>query len=149
MMRARAKRGLEVLKSQPNVDSSRIAAIGYCFGGTTVLELARGGEDIRGVVSFHGGLATPLPAQEGDIRAKVVVMQGADDTHTSEALPAFQDEMRQAGADWQLHIFGGAVHSFTVPSAGADPASGMAYDKKADLRSWALMLDLFDEIFAN
>lgn len=148
LMRERAKAGYEFLKNTKGVDPERIAAIGYCFGGTTVLEMARAGFDVKGVASFHGGLGTPLPAKSGEIKAKVIVFHGAEDTFVSpEELSGFQDEMRQAGADWQLMAFGGAVHSFTVPQAGSDKSTGVAYDEKADKRSWAVLLDFLNEIF--
>jgi dienelactone hydrolase len=144
----RVRAGLDVLKSQPVCDTSRIAAIGYCFGGTVVLELARNGADIAGVVSFHGGLDTPSPAEPGKIKCKVLVCTGADDPHIPPAqVAAFEDEMRKAGADWQLNVYGGAVHSFTNPGAGNDPSKGMAYNERADKRSWDAMKLFFAEIF--
>lgn len=148
LMRARAKAGLEVLKSQKLTDKSRIAAIGYCFGGTSVLELARSGEEIKGVASFHGNLSTPNPGDAKNIKAKVLAMHGADDPFvTQDIVLAFQDEMRKAKVDWQMIIYGGAVHSFTVPEAGNDPSKGMAYNEKADKRSWEAMKSFFSEIF--
>lgn len=145
-MRKRALVGLEQLKKLPFVDASKLAAIGYCFGGTTVLELARAGTDLKGVASFHGNLATPTPATETP-KAKVIVYQGAADKMTLAALPAFEEEMDKVKADWQVVKFGGAVHSFTVPEAGNDPSKGMAYDKNADERSWKSLLDFLAEIF--
>ena len=148
LMRAHAKAGLEVLKNHELTDKSRIAAMGYCFGGATVLELARSGADIAGVVSFHGALATPNPEDAKNIKAKVLVFQGSEDPFVpQEAVLAFQNEMRKAGVDWQMVIFGGAVHSFTVPEAGNDPSKGMAYNEKADKRSWEMMKLFFKEIF--
>ncbi|MBI4061232.1 MAG: dienelactone hydrolase family protein [Elusimicrobia bacterium] len=145
-MRARALAGLEQLKKLPFVDQNKLGAIGYCFGGTTVLELARAGTDLKGVASFHGNLATPTPAAEKP-KAAILVLHGADDTFVNPGLPAFMAEMRKAGADWQLVQYGGAVHSFTVPEAGADPSKGMAYDKRADERSWSAMRGFFEEAF--
>lgn len=145
-MRKRALAGLEELKKLPYVDKSKLAAIGYCFGGTTVLELARMGADLKGVASFHGNLSTPSPVQEKP-KARVVVFQGAEDKMTAGAIPAFQEEMDKAGADWQMTTYGGAVHSFTVPEAGDDPSKGMAYDKAADERSWRALLTFFGELF--
>lgn len=145
-MRRRAMLGVEELKKLPYVDPSKLAAIGYCFGGTTVLELARMGADLKGVASFHGNLATPTPATEKP-KAKIAVFQGADDTMTMPAVPAFEDEMRKAGADWQFTAYGGAVHSFTVAEAGNDNSKGMAYNKEADERSWKALQDFFAEIF--
>lgn len=148
LMRARILAGLKVLRAQPQVDPQRIAAIGYCFGGTTVLELARGGADVPAVISFHGALATPTPLDARQIKARVQVHHGDEDRFISEAeLAAFRDEMRQAGVDWQLNIYGGAVHSFTVPTAGNDKSTGIAYHAAADRRSWAAMRQLFAEVF--
>lgn len=148
LMRERAKSGLEVLLSQPNVDLSKTCAIGYCFGGTTVLELARSGADLKGVVSFHGGLDTPKPEDAKNIKGKVLILHGADDPYApKEQVLALEDEMRKAGVDYQVHLYGGAVHSFTVPDAGDDPSKGAAYNATADKRSWAAMRDFFSEIF--
>jgi dienelactone hydrolase len=148
LMRARAKAGLDVLKNHELTDKSRIAAMGYCFGGAAVLELARSGADIVGVVTFHGALATPNPEDAKNIKAKVLVFQGSEDPFVpQEAVLAFQNEMRKAGVDWQMVIFGGAVHSFTVREAGNDPSKGMAYNEKADKRSWEMMKLFYKEIF--
>lgn len=148
LMRARALAGLDVLKGRPQVDPARLAAIGYCFGGTVVLELARSGADLKGVVSFHGGLATPNPADAKNIKGKVLVLHGADDTFESPAeIAAFQEEMRQARVDWQMVYYGGAVHSFTNPDADRAGIKGVAYNEAADRRSWRAMLDFFAEIF--
>lgn len=148
LMRERAKAGLEILKKQPNVDTSRIAAIGYCFGGTTVLELARSGADLRGVVTFHGGLDTPDTKDAKNIKGKVLVLHGADDPYApKEQVLALEDEMRQAGVDYQVHLYGGAVHSFTIHEAGNDNSKGAAYNASADRRSWNAMTQFFNEIF--
>lgn len=148
LMRARARAGLDVLLKHPRVDRSRVAAIGYCFGGGTVLELARSGADIAGVVSFHGNLDTPDPRDARNIKAKVLVLHGADDPHVPQAqVLAFQDEMRQAKVDWQMIFYGGAVHAFTNPAMGNDPSRGAAYNAAADARSWQAMLAFFREIF--
>lgn len=145
LMRERAQAALNRIKQNELADPGKLAAIGYCFGGTTVLELARGGADVRGVVSFHGALSTPLPASKID--AKVLVLHGAEDGHVNPELPGFEDEMRKAKADWQLVKYGGAVHSFTVKEAGNDPSKGAAYDEKADKRSWEDMKDFLAELF--
>jgi dienelactone hydrolase len=134
-MRSRALVGLQELKKLPFVDTNQLAAIGYCFGGTTVLELARMGADIKGVASFHGALATPTVSTETP-KAKIIVFQGAEDKMTAPQVAGFQEEMTNAHADWQMVSYGGAVHSFTVPEAGNDPSKGMAYNKSADERSW-------------
>lgn len=148
LMRARARAGLEELKKQKYVDLRRIAAIGYCFGGTTVLELARDAADIQGVISFHGGLSTPTPQDAKNIKAKVMALHGADDpfVKTDEVL-AFQDEMRKGGVDWQFISYSNAVHSFTNKAAGSDNSKGAAYNEKADKRSWEAMKTFFAEIF--
>ncbi len=145
-MRKRALAGLAQLKKLPFVDATKLGAIGYCFGGTTVLELARAGVDLKGVVSFHGNLATPVPAAATP-KASILVLHGADDGFVNPGVPAFIEEMRKAKADWQLVQYGGAVHSFTVPEAGTDTAKGMAYNKDADRRSWSAMRGFFEEKF--
>jgi dienelactone hydrolase len=146
--RARAAAGLAVLKSRPQVDPARIAAIGYCFGGTVVLEMARGGADLKGVASFHGGLATPNPADARNIKGKVLVLHGADDPFESSAeIAAFQEEMRQAKVDWQMVYYGGAVHSFTNRESGKAGIKGVGYNEAADHRSWLAMRDFFNELF--
>jgi len=148
LMRSRAKAGLDMLTSQPMVDAKRIAAIGYCFGGGTVLELARSGVNIAGIVSFHGNLDTPNPEDAKSMKAKVLVLHGADDPFVPEKdVAAFQEEMRQAKVDWQIVIYGGAVHSFSNPGSGDDPSIGSAYNEKADRRSWEAMRLFFDELF--
>jgi dienelactone hydrolase len=148
LLRARANAGLDVLKKNAMVDPRRIAAIGYCFGGTTVLELARSGADVAGVVSFHGGLASPNPADAKRIKGKVLALTGADDPNVKpEEVLAFEDEMRKAGVDWYLISYGNAVHSFTNPDSGTDNSKGAAYNEKADKRSWQSMKDFFEEVF--
>ncbi|MEW6086894.1 MAG: dienelactone hydrolase family protein [bacterium] len=147
LMRARANAGLDVLKKHDLADAKRIAAIGYCFGGTTVLELARGGAGLSGVVSFHGSLDAPNYDKK-DIKAKVLVLHGGDDSSVKpEHMSGFQDEMRKSNVDWQVYIYGGAVHSFTNPDSGNDPSKGVAYNEKADMRSWEAMKLFFAEIF--
>jgi dienelactone hydrolase len=148
LMRVRAIAGLEELKKFRLTDTLKIAAIGYCFGGGTVLELARSGARLNGVVSFHGNLDTPHPEDARNIKAKVLVLHGGDDPHVpSEQVAAFQKEMREAGVDWQMIIYGGAVHSFTNPASGNDPSKGVAYNAEADRRSWEAMKQFFGEIF--
>jgi dienelactone hydrolase len=150
LMRRRARAGLEILRRHALADPERLAAIGYCFGGTVALELARDGAELAAVVSFHGGLATTLPAGKGAIRARVLVCNGADDSFvTDEELDAFRDEMREAGADWLLVHYGGAVHSFTNRGADSHSIPGVKYDEKADRRSWAHMLVHFREAFGR
>jgi dienelactone hydrolase len=148
LLRLRANAGLDELKKNPLVDRSRLAAIGYCFGGTTVIELARSGAELNGIVSFHGGLDSPTPADGKNIKCKVLVCHGADDPYEKPAdLAAFEDEMRQANVDWVLIKYGGAVHSFTQPMAGNDNSKGAAYNERADRRSWAAMKMFFAGIF--
>jgi dienelactone hydrolase len=148
-IRARAHAALEVLTSQPETDTGRLAGIGYCFGGTTVLEMARAGEPLKAVVGFHSGLATGRPAQAGVVTAKVLVQIGADDPIIPpEQRLAFEKEMTAAKVDWRLLLYGGAGHSFTNPGSSALNRPGFAYDESADKRSWLAMLDLFDEVFA-
>jgi len=147
-MRARAAKALEVLRAQPQVDASKVAAMGYCFGGTTSLELARSGADVAGVISFHGGLETPIPAAAGAVKARVLALHGADDPYVPDKeVAAFEAEMRTSGADWQLVKYGGSVHSFTHAGAGTDNSKGAAYNEKADKRSWQAMKDFFTELF--
>ena len=148
LLRARAQAGLAVLRKHELTDPKRVAAIGYCFGGTTVIELARSGADIAGVVSFHGGLDSPHPEDGKNIKCKVLALHGADDPHVSaKDLAAFEDELRQAKVDWQLVKYGGAVHSFTDWNAGDNPQQGVAYNEKADRRSWEVMNQFFAEMF--
>jgi dienelactone hydrolase len=148
LLRARVLAALDVLRQRPEVDQKRIAAIGYCFGGTTVLELARSGANIAGVVSFHGGLDSPTPADAKNIKAKVLVLHGADDPNVPpKQVAEFEDEMRGGGVDWQLIKYSNAVHAFTNPDAGSDNSKGVAYNEKADKRSWAALQQFFAEIF--
>ncbi len=150
LLRARVAAGLATLKAQSGVAPDKIAAIGYCFGGTTVLELARSGADIAGVVSFHGGLDTPTPQDAKNIRAKVLALHGADDPYVpADQVAAFESEMRQSGVDWQLIIYGGAVHGFTNPANGNDNSKGAAYNATADARSWIAMQQFFGDLFGG
>jgi dienelactone hydrolase len=146
-LRARIAAALETLRANERVNPKQIAAIGYCFGGTTVLELARNGADVLGVVSFHGGLGTPTPSDAKNIKCKVVALHGADDPFVpAEEVQAFEKEMRDAKVDWQLTAYGGAVHSFTDKNAGNDNSKGSAYNAAADARSWRAMTAFFDEV---
>jgi dienelactone hydrolase len=146
-IRVRAHAALEVLVAQPETDASRLAGIGYCFGGTTVLEMARAGEPLNAVVGFHSGLATARPAQAGVVQPKVLVQIGSDDPIIPpEQRAAFEAEMSAAGVDWRMAIYGGAGHSFTNPEVNRLNRPGFAYHAASDERSWRLMLDLFDEV---
>lgn len=148
LFRRRLNAALDQLRKNPRVDPARLAAIGFCFGGTGVLELARSGADVRGVVSFHGGLDSLHPEDAKAIKARVLVLHGADDPTMSAAdVAAFQDEMRKAGVDWEMVYYGGAVHAFTNPGAGSDNSRGVAYNARADKRSWQAMRDFFDDLF--
>lgn len=150
LYRARLMAALDQLKADERSDAGKVAAIGYCFGGTGVLELARAGADIAGVVSFHGGLdvSAGMTAQAGKIPAKVLVLHGAADPYApADQVAAFQAEMTAAKADWQLVAYGGAVHSFSNPGAGGDPTKGNAYDEASDRRSWQAMRAFFAELF--
>ncbi len=146
-VRAIARSGLDVLLNSGYADPARVAAIGYCFGGTMSLELARSGAQLAAVVGFHSGLATAHPEDAANITAKVLVCIGADDPIIPSAQRlAFEEEMRAAGVDWQMNLYGGTVHSFTNPDAGADnPALG--YNQHADESSWQSMLELFARAF--
>ena len=148
LMRDRAAAGLKVLQQNALTDKNRIAAIGYCFGGGTVLELARSGADVDGVVSFHGNLDTPNPNDARNIKGKVLVLHGAEDPLVPpEQVLVFAQEMSQAKVDWQMIAYGNAVHSFTNPNAGNDKSKGVAYNPLADKRSFADMRQFFAEIF--
>lgn len=148
LLRTRVKAGFDVLKNYKFTDQNKLAAIGYCFGGTTALELARSGAKLNGVVSFHGGLDTPTPNDAKNIKAKVLALHGADDPNVpTKDVMAFQDEMRAAKVDWRLVSYGNAVHGFTNPKNGSDNSKGVAYNKNADVRSFQEMKDFFNEIF--
>ena len=150
MFRRRVRAGLEALRRQPECDPDRLAAMGYCFGGNAVLELARDGAPLAGVVSFHGELDTPLPAKPGDIRGKVLVLTGDDDPVVPfEKVAAFRDEMRAAGVNWQIDIHSGAKHSFTGEgSLGAERTPEAVLHPQAEARSWQSMMNFFAEVLA-
>lgn len=149
-LRQRGHRALQLLKSWPHVDASRTAAIGFCFGGTAVLELARSGADLRGVVGFHAGLTALAPQEASALKCKVLVCQGADDpVITAEQRDAFSTEMTAAKADWQMIVYGGVGHSFTNRDIDAWQLPGFAYDAMADRRSWLAMRNFFAEIFES
>jgi dienelactone hydrolase len=144
LYRQRLKAGLNTLRSRSEVDADRIAVIGYCFGGTGALELARSGADIKAAVSLHGGLSTPNPEDAKQIKGTVLVAHGADDAAVSDSeLMAFIEEMRNADVDWYLMMFGNSVHGFTHRH-DAD-----RYNEKAEERSWEAMTDLFEEVFSE
>jgi dienelactone hydrolase len=150
LFRSRAVLALSYLKSRPEVDSNQLAAIGYCYGGTGVLELARSGATLAGVVTFHGGLAANSPDDAKNIRCKVLVLHGADDPYVpADQVAAFEKEMTEAKVDWQLVKYSGAVHSFSNPAAGNDASTGAAYNQAADNRSWIAMKNFFEEILGE
>lgn len=148
LLRDRLHAALATLRAQSGVDGHRIAIMGYCFGGLCALDLARSGADILGAVSFHGLLAPPaLPPQK--IRARVLALHGyADPMVPPSQVVDFGKEMTDAGADWQLHAYGGVLHAFTVPGAN-DPALGLQHNARAARRSWAAMKDFYQEIFSS
>ena len=146
-LRSRLTDALGYLRARPSVNPERTAAIGFCFGGLAALELARSGADLRAVVSFHGGLTTRAPAVPGVVRAALLICTGAADPFTPrEHRSALEDEMTQAGVDWQIHVYGGAEHGFTerLP-AGKPERSGLRYHEVADRRAWAAMRDLLSD----
>jgi dienelactone hydrolase len=147
--RSRAAAALQALQGRAEVDPTKIAAIGFCYGGTMALELARSGASIAGVVGFHSGLATVAPQDAKNIKGKVLVCIGADDSSIPpDQRGAFEKEMREGRVDWQMNIYGGVVHSFTNPEADQRGHPERArYDAKADARSWAEMCAFFEEIF--
>jgi dienelactone hydrolase len=144
--RARLAAGLDVLLAQPNVDQARLAGIGYCMGGAAVIELARMGAPFVAVVGFHSGFVPGTPEENEAIRGRLLLCHGADDPIVTAAQrDSFLAEASAAGIDWQLHLYGGVGHSFTNPDIDALGLPGFAYDEAADRRSWAAMLNLFDE----
>ncbi len=148
-LRTRALGALKAFAEQPQADPARLAAIGFCMGGTTVLEIARSGADVKAVVSFHGGLTFDDPEEAKSIRCKVLVCTGADDPLIpADQRTAFEKQMQATKADWRIHLYGGAGHSFTNREVDAMGYPGFAYNEAADRRSWADMLVLFGEVLA-
>ncbi|MEA3276624.1 MAG: dienelactone hydrolase family protein [Pseudomonadota bacterium] len=146
----RALLGLEILKKHELVHGDHLAAVGYCFGGATVMQMAYSGADLDGVVSFHGSLPPATPEQQKNIKANVLVAHGEADAFVpAERIAAFKSALDAAGVDWQMATYGGARHAFTNPGAGAYGIENLQYDEQADARSWALMQAFFDEIFAE
>jgi dienelactone hydrolase len=148
-LRSRAAAGLAVLQGHPNVDPVRLAAIGFCFGGATAIELARAGAPLAAVVGFHAGV---IPANEADdraMRARLLLCHGEKDPVVpASQIQDFTARLTEAGVDWQLHLYGGVGHSFTNREIDAWNLPGFAYDERADRRSWAAMRQLFAEVFA-
>ena len=150
LLRGRVLAALEALVALPGVDRGRLGAIGYCFGGYSVLELARTGASLACVVSFHGLLETKRPAATGTVKAKILACTGsADPIVPREQVTAFEKEMIEAGTDWQVITYGGAKHAFTNTAADSIPMPGFGYSPAADARSWTAMRNLFDEVFAS
>lgn len=149
VLRARALKAIEVLKAQAGkapLDASRIGAVGFCFGGTTVLEMARAGAPLAGVVSLHGGLGSPLPAKAGGTHPSVLVLNGADDKSVSkDDIASFEQEMNAAKVDWEFTNYSGAVHCFAESDANSPP--GCVYNPRAAKRAWKALDEFFDERF--
>ncbi len=148
MLRARLSTIIDIVKQQPEVDSEQIAAIGFCFGGLCVLNIARAGADIKGVVSIHGLFGKPGNSPGATIKTKILALHGWDDPMVPpDDVLAFTKEMTEAGVDWQLHAYGGAMHAFTNPEA-SDPGFGTVYNADADRRSWAATANFLEEVLA-
>ena len=147
-LRARGRAALAALASLPQVDAGRLCAIGFCFGGSVVLELARDGADLKAVVSFHGVLATKAPALPGKAKASVLVLTGANDPLAPpDHVAAFENEMRTAGVpDWQVITYGNTHHAFTYPAADGSFLAGTLYNERSDHRSWTAMTSFLEEI---
>ncbi|MGL4690595.1 MAG: dienelactone hydrolase family protein [Stenotrophomonas maltophilia] len=149
VLRARALKAIEVLKAQAGkapLDASRIGAVGFCFGGTTVLEMARAGAPLAGVVSLHGGLGSPLPAKAGGTHPSVLVLNGADDKSVSkDDIASFEQEMDAAKVDWEFTNYSGAVHCFAEADANSPP--GCQYNERAAKRAWKALDEFFEERF--
>jgi len=147
LLQRRITAGLEMLREQPRVDAGQIAAMGFCFGGLCALDLARTGADLRGVVSFHGLLGAPGNTAGNKIGAKVLVLHGHDDPMVPvDQVIAFEREMTEAAADWQVHVYGHTMHAFTNPVAN-DPGFGTVYESTADRRSWHSLQQFLVEVF--
>ncbi|HEY5971688.1 MAG TPA: dienelactone hydrolase family protein [Pseudoxanthomonas sp.] len=150
MMRTRINKAMEMLRAEAGkapLDPEKVAALGFCFGGSSVLELARSGADVAGVVTFHGGLDTGMPAQPGAVKAPLLILNGADDKNTAPEIAGFEKEMNAAGADWQFVNFSGAVHCFALENANSPP--GCVYNERAAKRAYRMMDDFFEEIFSE
>lgn len=148
LLRARLQAGLKVLLADSRTDDARVACIGYCFGGLAAVELARAGAPLKGAVSFHGSLDSPRPQEGRKIRCSVLALHGAEDPFVAPAdLAAFEKEMKDAGVDYKLVQYPGAVHAFTQKAAGTDPSKGAAYHEAADKASWEELKAFFGQIF--
>jgi dienelactone hydrolase len=150
LLRARIQAAYDKLTSMKQVDAKKILVMGYCFGGTTALELARSGVPLVGTVTFHGGLSNPTPENANNIHGRVLVLHGADDPFVPPAeVKAFKDEMKKAGVDIRFVAYSGAVHAFAVPTAGNDPSKGAAYNEQADKLSWMEFENFLSEVLKN
>jgi dienelactone hydrolase len=150
-LRARGKAAVATLGSLPQVDATRLAAIGFCFGGSVVLELARDGADLKAVISLHGVLSTKAPAETDKVKASVLICTGADDPLAPpDQVAAFQNEMREANVrDWQVITYGNTLHAFTNPAAGPSTMRGTLYNEQADRRSWVALRNFLEESLAS
>ena len=147
LLQRRINRAIEVLREQPEVDPSRVAAMGYCFGGLCVLDLARSGSDVLGVVSLHGLFNPPGDSASQPISARILCLHGYDDPMAQpDSLLALATELSAAGADWQVHAYGNTLHAFTNPAAN-DPGMGTMYSEHADRRSWQSLQNFLTELF--
>jgi len=146
LMRERAQAGYDYIKTKPFVDPNKTVAMGYCFGGTVALEMARAGLPLAGTVSFHGGLATPHPEDAKNIKSKLLILHGAIDPYVKPEVLPFQKEMDDAKVDYQFISYSGAVHSFTNPASGNDISKGVAYNAVADRRSMTAFLTFLQEV---
>ena len=148
LLRARVTAGLDRLAQDQNVDTGKLATIGYCFGGAAVFELGRQGADVKAIVSLHGSLSNPAPEDAKNIKAKVLVLHGADDPAVPpKEVDAFKAEMKDAKIDMQFVAYSDTVHSFTLKNAGSDNSKGSAYNERSAKRSWIAMRDFLDEVF--
>lgn len=150
MMRRRAQAGLKVLQDNKMVDKNKIAAIGFCFGGTVALELAESGADIKGTAAFHAGLELSNPGDAKNVKGRVLVLQGANDKFVpAEQMSKFEQSLNDGKVDWQMNLYSGAVHGFSNPHNDKDPSDGIAYNEKAAMRSWEAMKLLFRDVLGK
>ena len=150
LWQGRAVASLKVLQQHPRVDAGKLAAIGYCFGGATALQLAYTGADVKAVASFHGALPLPSAEQAKAIKAKVLICHGAEDSFvTDDACQKLRKALGAANVDYEMDYYGGARHGFSVPGVDARGMAPLKYDPAADKRSWARMLALFGEVFGQ
>lgn len=150
LWRQRAAAGLTQLKDVDEVNTEQLAAIGYCFGGGTVLQMAYGGADLDGIVSFHGSMPAAPEESAGKIAPKILILHGQADSFVApEVVTNFQNKLEEAGANWEMDIYGGTRHGFTNPDVGDYGIDNLQYNAQADARSWQRMQDFFRELFAD